>query len=158
MASIRGALDSDVDDILSLARRTGVFTSDEIEVVKELVEQEVGNGDQDDYHSFVARENGQIVGFVCYGPTAMTQGTYDLYWIFVDPEEQHTGVGRALLAEIEKAVVAAKGRMLVAETSSTRPYLPARRFYLKHGFRRAGQVKDFYRPGDSRVVYVKRFS
>lgn len=158
MVPIRSLKAGDLDQILSLAKRTGVFTGDEIAVIKELVETELGKGSQDDYHSLVAHENSQVVGFACYGPTPMTEGTYDLYWIFVDPKRQHTGLAEALLGEAEKAILTSKGRMLVAETSSTRRYLPARRFYEKHGFRRAGRVKDFYRPGDSRLVYVKRLS
>lgn len=152
-----GALkDADVEQVVALAGRTGIFTGDELAVVRELVEIEVGKREQQDYHSFVARKNGQVLGFACYGPTPMTEGTYDLYWIFVDPKDHRKGVAGALLEKVEKAVRRARGRMLLADTSSSRPYLPARRFYQKHGFHKAAEVEDYYRVGDSRVTYVKQ--
>lgn len=157
MVPVRGLNHGDVDHILALARRTGVFTTREMAVVRELLEIELGNPKQRDYQSLVAEEDGRIVGFACYGPTPMTDGTYDLYWIFVHPSQQRRGIGDALLRELERAIRRARGRMLIVETSSTRPYAAARRFYQHHGFRKSAEVKDYYRPGDSRLTYVKQF-
>lgn len=157
MLPIRSVSDGDLDDILALARRTGVFTSCEVAVIKELVEIQLGNPNQKDYRSFIVEADSHIVGFACYGPTPMTDGTYDLYWIFVHPSHQGRAVGSALLGEVERAVRLAKGRMMIVDTSSTRPYLPARRFYQKHGLRKVAEVKHYYRPGDSRLTYVKQF-
>ncbi len=153
---IRRVRNQDFDGILALARRTGVFTSDEIAVVRELVEIELRDTKQKDYRSFVAQGDGRIVGFACYGPAPMTEGTFDLYWIFVHPDHQRRAVGSLLLEEVEKAIRRAKGRMLIVDTSSTSPYLPARRFYKNHGFQRAAEVEDYYRRGDSRITYVKQ--
>ena len=86
----------------------------------------------------------------------MTDGTYDLYWIFIHPSYRGRSIGSALLAEVEKSVWLGKGRMLLVDTSSSRRYLPARRFYRDHGFLKTGEVKDFYRVGDSRFIYVKK--
>jgi ribosomal protein S18 acetylase RimI-like enzyme len=154
----RGVRSEDVDEILALARRTGVFTSEEVGVVKELVESELDHPQQREYRSLVTEADGHIVGFTCYGPTPMTDGTYDLYWIFVHPSYQGRSIGAALLNEVEKAVRQVGGRMLLVDTSSTRHYLPARRFYRNHGFRKAGKVKDFYRVGDSLFIYVKQLA
>jgi ribosomal protein S18 acetylase RimI-like enzyme len=154
---IRGVRREDLEGILALGRRTGVFTSQEIGVVKELVEMELGRPRQRDYHSFVAETQDRVVGFTCYGPVPMTDRAYDLYWIFVHPSYQGRAIGSALLAEVEKAVVKTGGRMLLVDTSSTRHYLPARRFYKNHGFRKAAEIKDYYREGDSRLTYVKEF-
>jgi ribosomal protein S18 acetylase RimI-like enzyme len=153
---IRGVRREDVDGILALARRTAVFTSEEVGVVKELVDFELNNPHQRDYHSLVTEADGHIVGFACYGPTPMTDGTYDLYWIFVHPSYERRSIGSALLAEVEQAVRLVRGRMLVVDTSSRWRYLPARRFYRNHGFHKTGEVKDFYRVGDSRLIYVKQ--
>ena len=38
-----------------------------------------------DYHFYVAEEEGQVAGYVCYGPDTMTQGTWDVYWLAVNP-------------------------------------------------------------------------
>jgi len=158
MQRIRRVVDGDLEHVLALARKSGVFTTSEVGVVKELLEAEFENPAGNDYHSLIFEESDQVVGFACHGPTPMTERTYDLYWLFVDPKHQRRGVGGALLAEVEKAVRRAKGRMLIADTSSARSYLPARRFYQNHGFRKVAEVKDYYRPGDSRFTYVKQFS
>jgi len=146
-----------LERVLALARKTGVFTTGEIGVVKEILEVELRNPSGNDYHSHIFEEGDQVVGFACYGLTPMTEGTYDLYWLFVDPEHQRRGVGGALLREVEKVIRRANGRMLIADTSSSPPYLPARRFYEEHGFRKVALVEDYYSPGDSRFTYVKRF-
>jgi ribosomal protein S18 acetylase RimI-like enzyme len=154
---IRGVRRDDLEEILDLARRTEVFTSEEVDVVQELVESELDHPQQKDYRSLVTEADDHIVGFACYGPTALTEGTYDLYWIFVDPGYQGRSVGTGLLSEVEKRIRKNGGRMLLVDTSSTRRYLPARRFYRNHGFRQVGKVKDFYRLGDSLFIYVKHF-
>jgi ribosomal protein S18 acetylase RimI-like enzyme len=155
---IRGVQGKDLDGILALARRTEVFTSEEVGVVKELVESELGHPEQREYRSLVTEADGHIVGFACYGPTPLTDGTYDLYWIFVHPSYQGRSIGTTLLSEVEKALWQIGGRMLMVDTSSTQRYLPARRFYRNHGFQKAGEVKDFYRPGDSLFIYVKQLA
>jgi len=158
MRRTRKVRDGDLEGVLALARKTGVFTMKEVEVVKELLEAEFENPVQNDYHSLVSEGGDQVVGFACYGPTPMTEGTYDLYWLFVDPQQQRRGVGGALLGAVEKAIRRAKGRMLIADTSSSRSYLPARRFYQDHGFHKVAEVRDYYRPGDSRFTYLKQLS
>jgi ribosomal protein S18 acetylase RimI-like enzyme len=155
---VRGARREDLEGILALARRTGVFTSEEIGVVRELVEAELSNPRQRDYHSLVIEMDARVVGFACYGPTPMTDGTYDLYWIFVHPSYQRRSIGSALLREVERAIEQIRGRMLVVDTSSTRRYSRARRFYENHGFQKAAEVKDFYRVDDSRITYMKQFA
>lgn len=158
MLPIRRVKEGDLEPVLALATKTGAFTTREVEVVKELLEAELENPAQNDYRSLIFEEGDQAVGFACYGPTPMTEGTYDLYWLFVDPEQQRRGIGSALLREVEKAIRRARGRMLIADTSSSRSYLPARRFYKDHGFHKVAEVRDYYCPGDSRFTYVKQFS
>ena len=157
MAAMRRIRDGDLQRVLALARKTVVFTTEEVGVVKELLEAELKNPAQNGYHGLIFEENDKVVGFACYGPTPMTEGTYDLYWLFVDPKHQRRGVGGTLLGEVEKAIRRAKGRMLIADTSSSPSYVPARRFYQEHGFQKVAEVGDYYSPGDSRLTYVKKF-
>ena len=41
-------------------------------------------------------QNGAVLGYACFGPTPMTERTWDLYWIAVAPNAKRAGVGRAL--------------------------------------------------------------
>jgi ribosomal protein S18 acetylase RimI-like enzyme len=156
--AIRAVRSGDLEGILGLARRTGVFTSEEVAVVKELVEAELNDPQQREYRSLLAEADGHVVGFVCYGPAPMTEGTYDLYWIFVHPSYQRHAIGRSLLEEVEAAIQRSKGRLLTVDTSSTEPYSAARRFYQRRGFGQVAEVRDYYRVGDSRLTYVKLLS
>jgi ribosomal protein S18 acetylase RimI-like enzyme len=94
-------------------------------------------------------------GYACFGPHPLTQGTYDLYWIVVDPVAQGHGIGHALLARVEAEVQARGGRMLLVETSSTPAYASARWFYESSGYRCEATVHDFYAPGDSLLIFSK---
>ena len=99
----------------------------------------------------------QLVGYACYGPTPETDRTYDLYWIAVDPTAQGSGGGTRLLTEVERRLQGQNARMLVVETSSRSEYAPTREFYVRRGYVEAVRVRDFYAPGDDRIIFTKRF-
>ncbi|MER3459484.1 MAG: N-acetyltransferase, partial [Chloroflexota bacterium] len=69
----------------------------------------------------------------CYGPTPLTRGVYDLYWIAVDPQMQGRGIGSLLLGRVEADVQARGGRMIVVQTSGRPDYIRSRCFYERHG-------------------------
>jgi ribosomal protein S18 acetylase RimI-like enzyme len=96
-----------------------------------------------------------MLGYACFGPHPLTQGTYDLYWIVVDPTAQGHGIGHALLARVEAEVQARGGRLLLVETSGTPAYAPARRFYETSGYLCEAVVHDFYAPGDDLLIFSK---
>lgn len=96
-----------------------------------------------------------MLGYACFGPHPLTQGTYDLYWIVVDPDAQGRGIGHALLSRVEAEVRARGGRLLLVETSGTPAYVPARRFYEASGYRCEAAIHDFYAPGDDLLIFSK---
>ena len=46
--------------------------------------------------------------------------------------------------------------MLVVETSSRSDYGNTRGFYGKRGYAESARVREFYAPGDDRVIFTKR--
>jgi len=148
---------ADLAAILDLSARTGVFSQEEVATVQELFEAYLHQPGHGGYFFLAYRDEGQVLGFACYGPVALTQGTYDLYWIAVDPEAQARGIGGALLARVEAEVQARGGRMLMVETSGRPDYDRTRRFYQRQGYDRVATIDDFYAPGDDLVIYRKRF-
>jgi ribosomal protein S18 acetylase RimI-like enzyme len=98
-----------------------------------------------------------LVGYACWGPTPATDRTWDLYWIAIDMALQGAGIGTILLEEVERRLVGQHARMLIAETSSRSDYAPTRGFYQRRGYLEAARVRDFYAPGDDRIIFVKRF-
>ena len=95
-------------------------------------------------------------GYLCYGPTPMTLGTFDLYWIAVHPRARRAGVARELLRHLDEALRERGARMVRVETNSNAVYEPTRAFYDRNGFREEARLRDFYKPGDDLVIYVRR--
>lgn len=151
---IRPTGEDDLPLILGLA--TDFFTQSEVACVRELLEAYLYKPGQKDYVFLSYEDCSRVVGFACYGPTPLTQSTFCLYWICVDQGYRDHGVGSALLAEIEARIAQQGGGLLVAETSSTPQYAPARRFYTQHGFEQLARIRDFYAPGDHLIMYGKR--
>ncbi len=114
----------------------------------------VGTGDGP-YLALGAEIDGRIAGWICWGPTPCTIGTFDLYWMAVDPALQGSGVGTALLTEMERRL-SGVARLIVVETAGRPDYAPTRAFYHARGYRPAGTIPDFYAPGDDQVVFVKK--
>lgn len=146
---------ADVAALVDLVEASGVFRPDEVDVAREVLEACAAKGEASGYTCSVEEEKGTPHGFACWGPTPCTQGTFDLYWLVVHPRAQGRGSASRLLTQAEADVHRRGGRQLIAETSSTDPYGPARTFYESRGFRAQARIPDFYRPGDAKVVYVK---
>ncbi len=157
MNMIREIKSTDRAEILQILSDTQMFTTAEIRVAMELIDTALTKPNQTDYLIFVAINGQKLAGYVCYGPTPATEGTFDLYWIAVAPQIQGKGIGTDLLDYVETAVQAQHGHLIIIETSSQEKYLPTRNFYLKNGYAIAAQIKDFYRRGDDRVIFVKYF-
>ncbi len=102
----------------------------------------------------MAEVDGRVAGYACYGRTPCTDGTWDLYWIAVDPNQHGSGVGRILMKAVEDAIRAEGGRLIVIETASKPAYDKTRAFYLKYGCKEVARVPDFYAVGDDKIVYA----
>jgi ribosomal protein S18 acetylase RimI-like enzyme len=142
--------------VLDIIQATEMFTPDEITVAAELIDLYLDQPQQRDYRLVVAEnEAGRVVGYLSYGPTPLTEGTYDLYWMAVASGEQGRGHGRELVNWLEEEVRVAGGRMILIETSSQPKYEKTRRFYTGLNYKEVSRIPDFYRRGDDRITYVK---
>ena len=145
---------ADRDRIEEITRAVGVFRDDEVPVALEVFDGVVAGSR--DYLAVGADVDGRLAGWICWGPTPCTLGTFDLYWMAVDPAVHGTGIGTALLTAMEQRLAGA-ARLIVVETAGRPDYARTRAFYEARGYRRAAVIPDFYAPGDDQVVYVKRF-
>ena len=144
--------------VLDIVQATGMFTLEEVSVARELVDVYLDQPRQRDYFLVVAEDGKDgVVGYMSYGPTPLTDGTYDLYWMAVAPPAQGRGFGRELVDWLEKTVAEAGGRLILIETSSQPKYEKTRRFYHDLGYQEASRIPDFYKAGDGRITYVKYF-
>lgn len=156
---VRPMKPEDREIVLDIIRGTKMFTPAEISVARELVDIYLDQPEQSDY-SLAVVENGPgaVVGYMACGPTPLTDGTYDLYWMAVAPDQQGFGFGKELVNWLEKKVAEEGGRMVLIETSSQPKYEPTRRFYAGLGYQEISRIPDFYRRGDDRITYIKHIA
>ena len=155
-ASLRGPL-------ADLLARTREFTADEVEVALELVDAALAGSR--DYRFLVDVQDALVGegaagnlaptprGYVCFGRTPMTQGTFDLYWIAVDPAFKGKGVGRALVSAMEEELAREGAYLVRVETAGAPEYAATRAFYDRIGYEVVARIRDFYAPGNDLVIY-----
>lgn len=148
---------TDLESVRAIVASTEMFYDDEIEMAVDLGAECVSAGPEESgYHAYLAFDGAEPVGYICFGPTLLTQGTYDLYWLVVDKKVQGRGFGKELVKFVARAVRTMGGRLVIAETSGREDYVPTRAFYDRAGFKNVGEIPDFYREGDSKVTYMLR--
>lgn len=157
-AEIRRVTGRDRAVLVAIIDGTGNLTQEEKDCAIELLDIYLNNPQQKDY-SFITAVDGSDcpIGYVCFGKTPLTDAVYDLYWIIVDGQKRRSGVGMALLGQTVELLQNDGARMLVAETSGLPAYDQTRVFYSKCGFVEEARIREFYKPLDDLVVYVKRF-
>lgn len=163
--------------LAELLAATGAFSGDEVQVALSLFDvslDDVSSGraesrrdplspthDAEGDYEFLGafdEESDRLIGYACFGATPATDGTYDLYWLAVDPAAQGRGTGTALVRAVEEKLLGRGARLLVVETSSRPDYEGTRRFYARSGYREAARVRDFYAPADDRIVLTTRLT
>jgi ribosomal protein S18 acetylase RimI-like enzyme len=150
--TIRKATAGDTAAVMDIIRRTRFFRPVEEDIALEVLDDAVTDPT---YQSYVIETHGRVAGWVCFGITPCTLGTFDIYWLAVDPQAQHSGLGSALLTFAERQIAAQGGRLMIIETSGSEMYRPTQRFYEKNGYRLAACVDDFYAPDDPKMIFTK---
>jgi ribosomal protein S18 acetylase RimI-like enzyme len=153
---IRPMTAADKPAVMNTLRALPEFTPEEVVVAEEVIdsylEKSLGSG----YHILVAEAASSVMGYVCYGPTPMTEGTWDMYWLAVDARKQGQGIGRALMAFAEDRIRESDGRLIIIETSGRPQYEKTRHFHESQGYTEVSRIADFYAPGDDKLFFEKR--
>jgi ribosomal protein S18 acetylase RimI-like enzyme len=143
--------------LLKLVSKIEIFKPEDLACVQELWEEFLHSKNEPDrYHFIIAKEGDQLIGFACFGHRPLTEGTYDLYWLAVDPAFRHGGIGHSLLTSVEGEIQTLDGYLVVIETSSLKSFASTRTFYLACGYQQIVQIPDFYGLGDDMVVFTKK--
>ena len=149
---LRALCPADQGRVEAITRAVEMFRDDEIPVALEVFRGAASGSP--DYDGIAADVSGSLAGWIAWGPTPCTLGTYDLYWLVVDPARHGGGIGTALVREMEHRL-RDSARLIIVETAGRDDYAGTRAFYQALGYQPAARIPDFYAPGDDQVVYVK---
>jgi GNAT superfamily N-acetyltransferase len=142
--------------IIRLLRSLPEFEAPEIAVAEEVIDSYLNKPSESGYFVQVAEVKPKVAGYICYGLTPLTEGTWDIYWLAVSLEKQGEGIGRSLITFAEDEIKRVSGRLIIIETSSKPGYKNTRRFYLNQGYEIVSHIPDFYAPGDCKLIFRKR--
>lgn len=154
---VRPMVAGDKSAIMRMLRNMPEFKPLEVVVAEEVLDDYLHNSIRSGYYVFVAEIKSLVVGYICYGPTPLTEGTWDIYWLAVAPNHQSKGIGKSLLSFAEENIKETRGRMALIETSSRPEYEATARFYLTQGYQLTCRIADFYAPGDDKLILIKRW-
>ena len=152
---IRPLVTADRETVGQILEASGSFTAEERGIALELIDEWIERGEASGYITSVIEESSEVRGYICYGPTPLTDGTFDLYWIAVESTAQGKGYGQRLLRHAEGDVRQRGGRLLLIETSSQESYGSTIRFYERAGYELVARIPGYYRPGDDKLVFAK---
>ena len=156
--SVRLAVASDAVAIHGLAVDNGMFAPDDMAGFDEMLQGYL-DGSLDQHRWIVAPDDdGRVVGAAYFAPEPFADRVWNLYFLAVHPGHHRSGIGARLVSQVEKSLLGTgeqAARVLIVETSSTIEYESARRFYEREGFDREARVREFYGPGDDKIVFWK---
>jgi ribosomal protein S18 acetylase RimI-like enzyme len=157
---IRAMVAADRSGVFRILENAGNFTPEEVGTALELIDEWLELGEHSGYLTYVlesvSEDSAEVLGYVCFGPTPLTESTFDLYWIAVDKLKHRGGVGKKLLKFTEEETVRRGGRMLLIETSSQETYGGTIQFYERSEYELVGKIKEYYKPGDDKLIFAKR--
>ncbi|MGJ8627836.1 MAG: GNAT family N-acetyltransferase [Sulfitobacter sp.] len=99
---------------------------------------------------------GVAIGFCYARPEMLADGTWNMLAIAVHPDQQGKGVGAALTRQMEQTLKQSEQRVIIVDTSSTDSFANTRAFYTKNGYTQEARIRDFWAPGDDKVIFWKR--
>jgi ribosomal protein S18 acetylase RimI-like enzyme len=148
--TIRAVLPDDTAALKLLIDRLGLFPSAMLDnMIAGYLGGDLSNG------FWLAYDDGGPVGVAYCAPERMTDGTWNLYLIAVDPDRQGQGCGTALLRHVEQALAVRGERLLLVETSGLPDFERARAFYRNCGYDEEARIRGFYQAGEDKVVFRK---
>jgi ribosomal protein S18 acetylase RimI-like enzyme len=153
LITTRPLVPKDRDRVEAMTRAVGLFREEEIPVAIEVFEATAAANDT--YEGLAALRDGEVVGWISWGPTPGTLGTFDLYWIVIDPACQGQGIGTVLVEEMER-LITGRARLIIVETAGRPDYEATREFYKRRGYEAISIIPDFYAAYDDKVTYIKK--
>ena len=149
---VRQASRSDIEEIGELVKKTELFPKEMLgEMIAPFLQDTMG-----EERWLVAESEERVLGFSYYRKEMLTHSTWNVLALAVGTETQGSGVGKLLMSKVEEELKRESQSVLIVETSGLEEFESTRMFYEKIGYEREATIRDFFEPGDDKVVYWKR--
>ncbi|MEM8774089.1 MAG: GNAT family N-acetyltransferase [Pseudomonadota bacterium] len=144
--NVRAVTPEDISRLGQIAEAAGLFPA---EYVPDMIKPYL-DGASDTWRTI----DGGLspVGFAFARLEELTDRTWNILAIAVEPEKQGQGYASRLLADIEAELDA---RVIVIETTQLPEQEKARAFYKAKGYELQGHVKDFFGDGEDKLIFRK---
>lgn len=106
-------------------------------------------------HRWIVFDDGTVNSAAYYVPEPLTDGTWNVLMIAVDPAEHGRGIGSQLMRFIEQELKGGGVRLLLVETSGMPEFERTRGFYDMLGYDREARLRDYYSAGDDKIIFRK---
>lgn len=147
---VRPLRSADLAAVKSVIDRCGLFPSALLDDI--AAEFLAGAGTPD---KWLVHDDGAVTAVAYCAPERMTEGTWNLLLIAVDPARQGSGVGTSIMRHVEQELAASGWHLLLVETSGLPEFARTRQFYRGLGYEEEARIRDFYREGEDKIVFRK---
>lgn len=153
--SIRLVERRDAAALIDLIVAIELFPPEELEEVQEIIDAYLNGGSKGEFWLVDDDPELGLCGVAYCAPERMAPGTWNLLLIGVHSHRRHQGRGTRLIQRTEDLLRERGNRILIVETSSLDEFKDTRRFYAQTGYTEEARVRDFYKPGEDKIVFWK---
>ena len=104
-------------------------------------------------HRWIVFDDSGVLAAAYYVPEPLTEGTWNVLMICVEPLEHGAGIGTALMRHIEAELLSQGVRVLLVETSGVPAFERTRQFYHMLGYNQEARIRDYYSEGDDKIIF-----
>jgi ribosomal protein S18 acetylase RimI-like enzyme len=149
---IRNTYASDAAAIRAILSDSGQFDADGLDFVHNTLDQHLtGHGDA----IWLTADDGEPVGVAYCASEVLAPGVWNLLMLWTRADRRRAGQGAALVHQVESVLHERAARLLLVETSGQPGFAAARAFYSKLGFSHEATIRNYFAPGDDKLVYTK---
>ena len=150
--AIRPIIQTDIPYLKEVLDSIELFPA---EILEDMISDFFTNPDNEEIW-FTATDNDIPISLGYCAPEKLTDGTFNLYAIGVKNNLQGKGIGKLMMAYIEHELKLQGHRILMVETSSTDDFVLTRKFYENIDYTKEAVIRDFWKDGDDKVIYLKK--
>lgn len=151
---IRKTVKEDIDGIKEIISSNELFP---VEYLDSMISDYFENPETDEIW-FTYLQNDKVIGIGYCVPEKLTEGTCNLLLIAVSKDYQGKGAGKKMMSYIEQLLQDMNKRILIVETSSDDQLALTREFYRKLNYHQEATIREFWSPGEDKIVFWKKLS